>query len=91
MRHILFPKVQGSSEGQMSCIHNHGGNKWIGLLCFLRPGDEELVREVLFDAVVTAPMEAYWTALVLNSSGYVPAGVQGSREGKSSGARHSLG
>ncbi|KAF6338975.1 calcium voltage-gated channel auxiliary subunit alpha2delta 4 [Rhinolophus ferrumequinum] len=30
--------------------------------------DEELVREVLFDAVVTAPMEAYWTALVLNSS-----------------------
>ncbi|KAM5333274.1 voltage-dependent calcium channel subunit alpha-2/delta-4 isoform 8-T9 [Glossophaga mutica] len=30
--------------------------------------DEELVREVLFDAVVTAPMEAYWTALALNSS-----------------------
>ncbi|XP_036920679.1 voltage-dependent calcium channel subunit alpha-2/delta-4 isoform X3 [Sturnira hondurensis] len=30
--------------------------------------DEELVREVLFDAVVTAPMEAYWTALSLNSS-----------------------
>uniref|UniRef100_A0A8D2FK67 Calcium voltage-gated channel auxiliary subunit alpha2delta 4 n=1 Tax=Theropithecus gelada TaxID=9565 RepID=A0A8D2FK67_THEGE len=30
--------------------------------------DEELVREVLFDAVVTAPMEAYWTALTLNIS-----------------------
>ncbi|XP_015419820.1 PREDICTED: voltage-dependent calcium channel subunit alpha-2/delta-4 isoform X2 [Myotis davidii] len=30
--------------------------------------DEELVREVLFDAVVTAPMEAYWTALALNAS-----------------------
>ncbi|XP_008570658.1 PREDICTED: voltage-dependent calcium channel subunit alpha-2/delta-4 [Galeopterus variegatus] len=30
--------------------------------------DEELVREVLFDAVVTAPMEAYWTALALNGS-----------------------
>ncbi|KAG8509071.1 Voltage-dependent calcium channel subunit alpha-2/delta-4, partial [Galemys pyrenaicus] len=30
--------------------------------------DEELVREVLFDAVVTAPMEAYWTALALNFS-----------------------
>ncbi|XP_058842409.1 voltage-dependent calcium channel subunit alpha-2/delta-4-like isoform X1 [Acipenser ruthenus] len=30
--------------------------------------DEELVQEVLFDAVVTAPLEAYWTALVLNSS-----------------------
>ncbi|XP_006891437.1 PREDICTED: voltage-dependent calcium channel subunit alpha-2/delta-4 [Elephantulus edwardii] len=30
--------------------------------------DEELVREVLFDAVVTAPMEAYWTGLALNTS-----------------------
>ncbi|KAM8801582.1 LOW QUALITY PROTEIN: voltage-dependent calcium channel subunit alpha-2/delta-4 [Rhynchonycteris naso] len=30
--------------------------------------DKELVREVLFDAVVTAPMEAYWTALALNNS-----------------------
>ncbi|XP_058415112.1 voltage-dependent calcium channel subunit alpha-2/delta-4 [Diceros bicornis minor] len=30
--------------------------------------DEELVQEVLFDAVVTAPMEAYWTALALNTS-----------------------
>ncbi|XP_014394911.1 PREDICTED: voltage-dependent calcium channel subunit alpha-2/delta-4 isoform X1 [Myotis brandtii] len=30
--------------------------------------DEELVREVLFDGVVTAPMEAYWTALALNAS-----------------------
>ncbi|MBN3304576.1 CA2D4 protein, partial [Amia calva] len=31
--------------------------------------DEELVQEVLFDAVVTAPLEAYWTALALNESG----------------------
>ncbi|GAB5573406.1 voltage-dependent calcium channel subunit alpha-2/delta-4 isoform X5 [Prionailurus iriomotensis] len=30
--------------------------------------DEELVREVLLDAVVTAPMEAYWTAMALNTS-----------------------
>ncbi|XP_069048199.1 voltage-dependent calcium channel subunit alpha-2/delta-4 isoform X3 [Lepisosteus oculatus] len=30
--------------------------------------DEELVQEVLFDAVVTAPLEAYWTALALNES-----------------------
>ncbi|XP_073400236.1 voltage-dependent calcium channel subunit alpha-2/delta-4 isoform X4 [Dendrobates tinctorius] len=30
--------------------------------------DEELVKEVLFDAVVTAPMEAYWTQLALNMS-----------------------
>ncbi|XP_048865382.1 voltage-dependent calcium channel subunit alpha-2/delta-4 isoform X2 [Brienomyrus brachyistius] len=31
--------------------------------------DEELLQEVLFDAVVTAPLEAYWTALLLNESG----------------------
>lgn len=31
-------------------------------------GDEELVKEVLFDAVVTAPLEAYWTQLALNLS-----------------------
>ncbi|KAM4615648.1 voltage-dependent calcium channel subunit alpha-2/delta-4 [Polymixia lowei] len=31
--------------------------------------DEELLRQTLFDAVVTAPMEAYWTALMLNASG----------------------
>lgn len=40
-----------------------------GLVSFiLPPGDEELVQEALFDAVVTAPMEAYWTALALNIS-----------------------
>ncbi|XP_063303740.1 voltage-dependent calcium channel subunit alpha-2/delta-4 isoform X2 [Pelobates fuscus] len=33
--------------------------------------DEELVQEVLFDAVVTAPLEAYWTQLALNMSGQV--------------------
>ncbi|XP_031239916.1 voltage-dependent calcium channel subunit alpha-2/delta-4 [Mastomys coucha] len=37
--------------------------------------DEELVREVLFDAVVTAPMEAYWTALALNISEESEPGV----------------
>ncbi|XP_031754467.1 voltage-dependent calcium channel subunit alpha-2/delta-4 isoform X4 [Xenopus tropicalis] len=30
--------------------------------------DEELLQEVLFDAVVTAPLEAYWTQLALNMS-----------------------
>lgn len=40
----------------------------------LSPGDEELVREVLLDAVVTAPMEAYWTAMALNTSEYVSPG-----------------
>ncbi|XP_076423888.1 voltage-dependent calcium channel subunit alpha-2/delta-4 isoform X3 [Peromyscus maniculatus bairdii] len=38
--------------------------------------DEELVREVLFDAVVTAPMEAYWTALALNMSEASEPGVE---------------
>ncbi|GCC30279.1 hypothetical protein chiPu_0008727 [Chiloscyllium punctatum] len=30
--------------------------------------DEELLQEVLFDAVVTAPIEAYWTAIAMNIS-----------------------
>ena len=33
-------------------------------------GDKELIQEVLFDAVVTAPIEAYWTSLALNKSEY---------------------
>uniref|UniRef100_A0AAY4DA41 VWFA domain-containing protein n=1 Tax=Denticeps clupeoides TaxID=299321 RepID=A0AAY4DA41_9TELE len=31
--------------------------------------DEELLQQTMFDAVVTAPMEAYWTAIMLNTSG----------------------
>ncbi|TNN41208.1 Voltage-dependent calcium channel subunit alpha-2/delta-4 [Liparis tanakae] len=31
--------------------------------------DVQLMQQTLFDAVVTAPMEAYWTALMLNTSG----------------------
>uniref|UniRef100_A0A8C9G686 VWFA domain-containing protein n=1 Tax=Pavo cristatus TaxID=9049 RepID=A0A8C9G686_PAVCR len=38
--------------------------------------DEELVQEVLFDAVVTAPMEAYWTTLALNMSTESEAGIE---------------
>uniref|UniRef100_A0A8C6YF60 Calcium voltage-gated channel auxiliary subunit alpha2delta 4 n=1 Tax=Naja naja TaxID=35670 RepID=A0A8C6YF60_NAJNA len=38
--------------------------------------DEELVQQVLFDAVVTAPMEAYWTALALTMSNETEDGVQ---------------
>lgn len=34
-------------------------------------GDKVLIQEVLFDAVVTAPLEAYWTSLVLNKSEFV--------------------
>lgn len=30
--------------------------------------DKELIQEVLFDAVVSAPIEAYWTSLALNKS-----------------------
>lgn len=32
MRHIPIPKVRGSSQGQMSCFHHHGGHKWFDLL-----------------------------------------------------------
>lgn len=38
---------------------------------FTSSGDKVLVQEVLFDAVVTAPLEAYWTSLVLNKSEFV--------------------
>lgn len=31
----------------------------------------QLLQQTLFDAVVTAPMEAYWTALMLNTSGLI--------------------
>lgn len=34
----------------------------------LPTGDKELIQEVLFDAVVSAPIEAYWTSLALNKS-----------------------
>lgn len=35
---------------------------------YICAGDRELIQEVLFDAVVTAPLEAYWTGLALNKS-----------------------
>ncbi|XP_036066052.1 voltage-dependent calcium channel subunit alpha-2/delta-4 isoform X3 [Oryzias melastigma] len=31
--------------------------------------DSQLLQQTLYDAVVSAPMEAYWTALMLNTSG----------------------
>lgn len=40
-------------------------------LWFLSPGDVQLLQQTLFDAVVTAPLEAYWTALMLNTSGWI--------------------
>ncbi|KAG5845693.1 hypothetical protein ANANG_G00141970 [Anguilla anguilla] len=46
--------------------------------------DEELLQTVLFDAVVTAPMEAYWTALSLDEAGIeegVEAAFLGTRAG----------
>ncbi|XP_057207734.1 voltage-dependent calcium channel subunit alpha-2/delta-3-like [Triplophysa rosa] len=38
--------------------------------------DMDLVQEVLFDAVVTAPLEAYWTSLALNKSENSDKGVE---------------
>ncbi|KAG7455810.1 hypothetical protein MATL_G00244970 [Megalops atlanticus] len=46
--------------------------------------DEELLQEVLFDAVVTAPMEAYWTAILLNEASMdegIEAAFLGTRAG----------
>uniref|UniRef100_A0AAY4A3W3 VWFA domain-containing protein n=1 Tax=Denticeps clupeoides TaxID=299321 RepID=A0AAY4A3W3_9TELE len=39
-------------------------------------GDRELIQQVLFDAVVTAPLEAYWTGLALNKSENSDKGVE---------------
>ncbi|CAJ1052106.1 voltage-dependent calcium channel subunit alpha-2/delta-3-like [Xyrichtys novacula] len=38
--------------------------------------DRELIQEVLFDAVVTAPLGAYWTGLALNKSENSDKGVE---------------
>ncbi|KAL7837089.1 hypothetical protein SRHO_G00268000 [Serrasalmus rhombeus] len=38
--------------------------------------DRELIQQVLFDAVVTAPLEAYWTGLALNKSENPDKGVE---------------
>ena len=32
-------------------------------------GDEVLLQQLLLDAVVTAPMEAYWTAMMMDAAG----------------------
>lgn len=56
---IIVP--QNFLEPVMSCMY-------VFPFCFLK-GDEVLLQQTLFDAVVTAPMEAYWTALMLNTSG----------------------
>ncbi|KAK7121505.1 hypothetical protein R3I93_022556 [Phoxinus phoxinus] len=46
--------------------------------------DEILLQQVLFDAVVTAPLEAYWTALTLTGSG-VDEGMESAFLGTRSG------
>ncbi|XP_056603548.1 voltage-dependent calcium channel subunit alpha-2/delta-4 [Triplophysa dalaica] len=46
--------------------------------------DEKLLQQTLFDAVVTAPMEAYWTTLLLNASG-IDGGVETAFLGTRSG------
>ncbi|KAL7824436.1 hypothetical protein AOLI_G00329180 [Acnodon oligacanthus] len=46
--------------------------------------DEVLLRQTLFDAVVTAPMEAYWTAILLNESG-IDDGIETAFMGTRSG------
>uniref|UniRef100_A0A3P8Y209 Calcium voltage-gated channel auxiliary subunit alpha2delta 4 n=1 Tax=Esox lucius TaxID=8010 RepID=A0A3P8Y209_ESOLU len=43
--------------------------------------DEKLLRQTLFDAVVTAPMEAYWTAVIPESPEGVETAFLGTRSG----------
>nr|XP_057930553.1 voltage-dependent calcium channel subunit alpha-2/delta-4-like isoform X1 [Doryrhamphus excisus]XP_057930555.1 voltage-dependent calcium channel subunit alpha-2/delta-4-like isoform X1 [Doryrhamphus excisus]XP_057930556.1 voltage-dependent calcium channel subunit alpha-2/delta-4-like isoform X1 [Doryrhamphus excisus]XP_057930557.1 voltage-dependent calcium channel subunit alpha-2/delta-4-like isoform X1 [Doryrhamphus excisus]XP_057930558.1 voltage-dependent calcium channel subunit alpha-2/de len=57
-------------EPDLECKAVNMSSKW----CFFSPtpplcclGDEFLLQQTLFDAVVTAPMEAYWNALMLNA------------------------
>ncbi|MGH0140673.1 UNVERIFIED_CONTAM: hypothetical protein FKN15_037781, partial [Acipenser sinensis] len=45
-------------------------------MLFFNIRDKELIQEVLFDAVVTAPLEAYWTSLALNKSENSDKGVE---------------
>ncbi|KAM9376258.1 voltage-dependent calcium channel subunit alpha-2/delta-4-like [Pholidichthys leucotaenia] len=53
-------------------------NELIGCL-----GDEVLLQQMLFDAVVTAPLEAYWNTLMLNDG--VDSGVETAFLGTRSG------
>ncbi|KAG9280142.1 voltage-dependent calcium channel subunit alpha-2/delta-4 [Astyanax mexicanus] len=46
--------------------------------------DETLLRQTLFDAVVSAPLEAYWTAVTLNASG-IDDGIETAFMGTRSG------
>ncbi|XP_063052079.1 voltage-dependent calcium channel subunit alpha-2/delta-4 [Engraulis encrasicolus] len=46
--------------------------------------DEMLLQQLLFDAVVTAPMEAYWTAMMMDAGG-VEAGIETAFLGTRSG------
>ncbi|XP_053149268.1 voltage-dependent calcium channel subunit alpha-2/delta-3 isoform X4 [Hemicordylus capensis] len=56
---------------QLKAIKNYLTGKEPLLYC-----DKELIQEVLFDAVVSAPIEAYWTSLALNKSENSDKGVE---------------
>lgn len=52
---------------QMQAVFKYLSGKDPDLEC-----DEVLLQQLLFDAVVTAPMEAYWTALMMDPAGMEP-------------------
>lgn len=62
--HIQCLIFMSSCLTSVLCVIN-----MISFALFLSTGDAQLLQQTLFDAVVTAPMEAYWTALMLNTSG----------------------
>ncbi len=52
------------------CVGGGGGQEgnYFDSILIVLVGDKDLIQEVIFDAVVTAPLEAYWTSLALNKS-----------------------
>uniref|UniRef100_A0A8C6UFF0 Calcium channel, voltage dependent, alpha2/delta subunit 3 n=1 Tax=Neogobius melanostomus TaxID=47308 RepID=A0A8C6UFF0_9GOBI len=52
--------------------------------------DRELIQEVFFDAVVTAPLRTYWTGLALNKSENSDKGVEIAFLGTRTGLSHSV-
>lgn len=64
------PQMYETPESRLNQLDDMEPVFFFVFICKLHhcAGDRELIQEVLFDAVVTAPLEAYWTGLALNKS-----------------------
>nr|XP_032828373.1 voltage-dependent calcium channel subunit alpha-2/delta-3-like isoform X1 [Petromyzon marinus] len=65
---------------QLESVQRYLSGEKLGLRC-----NNELIRQVMFDAVVSAPLEAYWTNLMLNKSQNLELGVEQAFLGTRSG------